>query len=118
MEFLDGVADVMPHLCHADKVRRAAELLKVLGMGGWIVPTVEQTTPPASEGQGVAVDRYEFSVFDSDDQEMAGGDAATLSEVVAEGRHYLRQYNQDGPHKLELRRVLVLDHSEGTDDHA
>jgi hypothetical protein len=68
--------------------------------------------PPAPEVQGVAVDRYEFSVFDSDDQEMAGGDAATLSEAVAEGRHYLRQYNQDGPHKLELRRVLVLDLSE------
>ena len=100
------------------QLTRIAEILKAFNMGGWIVPTVEQTTPPASEVQGVAVDWYEFSVFDSDDQEMAGGDAATLSEVVAEGRHYLRQYNQDGPHKLELRRVLVLDHSEATDDHA
>jgi len=73
--------------------------------------------PAALPAPGVAVDRYEFSVFDSDDQEMAGGDAATLSEVVAEGRHYLRQYSQDGPHKLELRRVLVLEYSDATDDH-
>ena len=100
------------------QLTRIAEILKAFNMGGWIVPTVEQTTPPAFEVQGVAVDRYEFSVFDSDDQEMAGGDAATLSEVVAEGRHYLCQYNQDGPHKLELRRVLVLDLSDATDDHA
>jgi hypothetical protein len=79
-----------------------------------ILAHVRCAAPPASEVQGVAVDRYEFSVFDSDDQEMAGGDAATLSEVVAEGRHYLRQCNKDGPHKLELRRVLVLNHSEAT----
>ena len=46
VEFLDGVADLQPHLCHADKVRRAAELLKVLWMGGWIAPTVEQQPPP------------------------------------------------------------------------
>ena len=29
VEFLDGVADVMPHLCHADKVRRSTEVLKM-----------------------------------------------------------------------------------------
>jgi hypothetical protein len=61
---------------------------------------------------GVSEDRYEFSVVDSDGCEMAGGSAPTLDDAIREGRNYLRQYNQDGPHKLELRRVLVLDHSE------
>jgi hypothetical protein len=66
----------------------------------------------AAQVQGVLADRYEFSVVDSDDCEMAGGSAPTLDDAIREGRNYLRQYNQDGPHKLELRRVLVLDHSE------
>jgi hypothetical protein len=61
---------------------------------------------------GVSEERYEFSVVDSDDCEVAGGSAPTLDDATREGRNYLRQYNQDGPHKLELRRVLVLDHSE------
>jgi hypothetical protein len=73
---------------------------------------------PASEAQGVLADRYEFSVIDSEDCEQAGGSAPTLDDAIREGRNYLRQYSQDGPHKLELRRVLVLDHSEATDDHA
>jgi hypothetical protein len=68
----------------------------------------------AAQVQGVLADRYEFSVVDSDDCEMAGGSAPTLSDVIRDGRNYLSQYNQDGPHKLELRRVLVLDHSEAT----
>jgi hypothetical protein len=66
----------------------------------------------ASQVQGVLADRYEFSVVDSDDCEVAGGSAPTLDDAIREGRNYLRQYNQDGPHKLELRRVLVLDYSE------
>jgi len=61
--------------------------------------------------QGVLEDRHEFSVVNSDDCEVAGGSAPTLDDAIREGRNYLRQYNQDGPHKLELRRVLVLDHS-------
>jgi len=68
----------------------------------------------AAQVQGVLADRYEFSVVDSDDCEMAGGSAPTLDDAIREGRNYLRQYNQDGPHKLELRRVLVLNHSEAT----
>lgn len=72
----------------------------------------------ASAVQGVAVDRYEFSVVDSDDYEQAGGSAPTLDDAIREGRNYLCQYNQDGPHKLELRRVLVLNHFEVTDSHA
>jgi hypothetical protein len=72
----------------------------------------------AAQVQGVLADRHEFSVVDSDDCEVAGGSAPTLSDAIREGRNYLSQYNQDGPHKLELRRVLVLDHSGATDDHA
>jgi hypothetical protein len=68
----------------------------------------------ASQVQGVLADRYEFSVVDSDDREVAGGSAPMLTDAIREGRNYLSQYNQDGPHKLELRRVLVLDHSEAT----
>ena len=97
---------------------RIAELLKGFTMGGWIVPTVEQTTPPASEVQGVAVDRYEFSVYDGDDQQVVAGGARDFEVVFAEGRHHLRQYNSDGRHRLELRRVLVLDLSGAAHDHA
>jgi hypothetical protein len=68
--------------------------------------------PVAPPAQGVLDDRYEFSVVDSDDCEQAGGSAPTLDDAIREGRNYLRQCNQDGPHKLELRRVLVLDCSE------
>jgi hypothetical protein len=70
--------------------------------------------PAAPAAQGVLDDRYEFSVVDSDDCEQAGGSAPTLDDAIREGRNYLRQYNQDGPHRLELRRVLVLNHSEAT----
>jgi hypothetical protein len=66
------------------------------------------------QAQGVLEDRYEFSVVDNDDCEVAGGSAPTLDDAIREARNYLRQYNQDGPHKLELRRVLVLDCSEPT----
>jgi hypothetical protein len=68
----------------------------------------------AAQAYKVLEDRYEFSVVNSDDCEVAGGSAPTLDDAIREGRNYLRQYNQDGPHKLELRRVLVLDHSEAT----
>jgi hypothetical protein len=70
--------------------------------------------PAAPPAQGVLNDRYEFSVIDSEDCEQAGGSAPTLDDAIREGRNYLSQYNQDGPHKLELRRVLVLDCSEPT----
>ena len=66
----------------------------------------------AAQVQGVLVERYEFSVVDSDGWVVAGGIAPTLDAAIRESRNYLRQYNQDGPRKLELRRVLVLDHSE------
>jgi hypothetical protein len=66
----------------------------------------------AAQVQGVLADRYEFSVVDSDGWVVAGGIAPTLDDAIRESRNYLRPYNQDGPRKLELRRVLVLDHSE------
>ncbi len=52
--------------------------------------------------------RYEFEVLDEHDQTVASGDASTLEEVAREGRHYLSEYQQDGPCTLELRRVEVL----------
>jgi hypothetical protein len=52
--------------------------------------------------------RFEFSVFDGEDEEQAGGSAPTYAEALSEGERYLAQYQQDGPHALELRRVEVL----------
>jgi hypothetical protein len=92
-------------LCNmtADQMRRIAHLLKT-------------STQPADIDPGFTADllRYEFSVHDNYDVEVAGGDAATFGEVLAEGRHYLSQYSQDGPHKLEFRCVQVMDYSEPT----
>ena len=39
---------------------------------------------------------------------QAGGSAPTYAQALSEGQHYLAQYQQDGPHTLELRRVEVL----------
>jgi len=119
------VAAEQPDLMQlSDKqLRRIAELLKgtrALPAPGFQIGPQECIPDfrPAREVQGVLADRYEFSVLDSDDCEQAGGSAPTLDGAIQEGRNYLRQCNQDGPHKLELRRVLVLDHSEATNDHA
>jgi len=68
--------------------------------------------PAAPAAQGALDDRYEFSVVDSDDCKVAGGSAPTLDDAIREGRRELRLYNQHGPHKLEVHRVLVLDCSE------
>ena len=54
------------------------------------------------------VTRYEFSILDADGCEQAAGSAPTYEQAMAEGRHYLSQYLQDGPHALELRKVEVL----------
>jgi hypothetical protein len=48
---------------------------------------------------------YEFSVFDDDYVEQAGGTAPTLEQAWSEGQHYLAIYSEEGPHVLELRRV-------------
>jgi hypothetical protein len=92
------------------QLTRIAQLLKASAQPADADPDFS----PESAAQGVLDDRYEFSVVDSDDCEQAGGSAPTLDDAIREGRNYLRQYNQDGPHKLELRRVLVLNHSEAT----
>lgn len=51
---------------------------------------------------------FEFSVFDSEYVEQAGGTAPTYSQALSEGQHYLAMYSQDGRHYLELRRVETL----------
>lgn len=61
--------------------------------------------PVAVEGSDV---RYQFSVFDDEDEEQAGGEALTLDDAAREGSHYLAIYSQDGPHYLALRRVEVI----------
>ena len=57
-----------------------------------------------------AAERFEFSVFNSEYEEQAGGNAPTYAEALSYGQHYLSQYSQDGPHSLEIRRVEVLPH--------
>jgi hypothetical protein len=55
-------------------------------------------------------ERFEFSVFNSEYEEQAGGTAPTYAEALSYGQHYLSQYSQDGPHSLEIRRVEVFPH--------
>jgi hypothetical protein len=106
-------------------IPRLAEIIREVDSGKWLGDAALAEAilahpgfsgchdgPAASAVQGVQADRYEFSVFDSEDCEVAGGIAATLDDAIREGRNYLRQYNQDGPHKLELRRVLVVEWTE------
>jgi hypothetical protein len=73
----------------------------------WGRPTIKPV--PASERlPGCVRERFEFSVFDSEYEEQAGGIAPTYAQALSEGQHYLAMYSQDGPHSLELRRVEVL----------
>ena len=55
-------------------------------------------------------ERFEFSVFNSEYEEQAGGTVPTYAEALSYGQHYLAVYSQDGLHSLELRRVEVLPH--------
>jgi hypothetical protein len=55
-------------------------------------------------------ERFEFSVFNNEYEEQAGGAAPTYAQALSEGQHYLSEYSQDGPHSLEIRRVEVLPH--------
>ena len=98
-----------------DHQKLAAGILGILAHPGF---SGCHDCPADLPAQGEVEDRYEFSVVDSDDCEQAGGSAPTLEDAIREGRNYLCQYNQDGPHKLELRHVLMLDYSEPTDGHA
>ena len=70
-------------------------------------PTIEPV-PVAERLPECVHERFEFSVFDSEYEEQAGGTAPTYAQALSEGQHYLAMYSQDGPHSLELRRVEVL----------
>ena len=88
-EVMDEYGDVGEH----DQLTRAADLL-------------EQRHPTPVP---VASDIYfEFVISDADYCTQAGGIAPTYAQALSEGQHYLAQYQQDGPHTLELRRVEVL----------
>ena len=52
---------------------------------------------------------FEFEVRDADYCVQATGSAPTYAQALREGRHYLGQYLQDGPHTLEIRRVETFD---------
>ena len=77
---------------YADQWLRAAELL-------------ERQAAPVPVASDV---HFEFVVFDADYCTQAGGIAPTYAQAVSEGQNYLAQYQQDGPHTLEVRRVEVL----------
>ncbi len=48
--------------------------------------------------------KYEWRLW-QDDMCVASGEAKTLETTRTEGRHYLSQYAQDGPSKLEILYV-------------
>ena len=77
----------------AAKLTRAADLLEQRYPAP--VPAAIETT-------------YEFCVYDENYIAQAGGTAPTYAQALSEGRHYLAQYQQDGPHTLELRRIERL----------
>jgi hypothetical protein len=98
-----AIQSLTPHPSNTDShnletVDRGRKILQ-RAITRWGHPTPQPI--PVSE-------RYEFSVYDEEDCEQAGGDASTLEDAMREGSHYLAQYQQDGPHRLELRRVSVL----------
>jgi hypothetical protein len=58
---------------------------------------------------------YEFIISGPDYCTQAGGMAPSLQQAIDEGRHYLAQYLQDGPHTLEVRRIEIVFTSTGED---
>ena len=105
----------------ARRCRRAATLLQqqqhLLTLAGAELDRLmaQQQAAPAPvavaerlPGEGEVIVRFEFEVLDEHNQTVASGDAPTLEEAAREGRHYLGQYEKDGPCTLELRRVEVL----------
>jgi hypothetical protein len=66
----------------------------------------EQATEPLPRPTYVG---FEFEVRDLDYCVQATGSAPTYVQVLSEGRRYLAQYLQDGPHTLEIRRVETFD---------
>lgn len=69
-------------------------------------PAPAQATEPLPTPTHVG---FEFKVRDADYCVQATGSAPTYAQALSEGRHYLAQYLQDGPHTLEIRRVETFD---------
>ena len=99
----DRLAICIEHELYYGGDHRAAAAAIVRDMNnGWLTP---QPSPvPVAE-------RFEFSVFNTEYEEQAGGTAPTYAEALSYGQHYLSRYSQDGPHSLEIRRVEVLPHN-------
>lgn len=125
-ELRDQADDMSPSLELFGLIHRAADLLERLASPACVVlkpspelieafkglppgriePLLAQRHPAPVP---VAIETtYEFCVYDENHIDQAGGWAPTYAEVLSEGRRYLAQYQQDGPHTLELRRVEVL----------
>lgn len=68
--------------------------------------TPAQATEPLPKPTHVG---FEFEVRDGDYCMQATGSAPTYAQALSEGRRYLAQYLQDGPHTLEIRRVETFD---------
>ena len=89
------VGNMAEHFAHA-----------VLARWGRPTPPPERLAP---QPVPVTSDAYfEFAISGADGCTQAGGIAPTYAQALSEGQHYLAQYQQDGPHTLELRRVEVL----------
>ena len=107
-----GLEPEVIHALHSgtDETRQATLTASDLeALARWGRSTIKPM-PVAERLPGSASERFEFSVFDSEYEEQAGGTAPTYSQALSEGLHYLAVYAQDGPHSLELRRVEVLPH--------
>jgi hypothetical protein len=88
-----------------DWPKRAERAATVAGIRAVLARYARPTIEPAP-----VTERFEFSVFNGEYEEQAGGTAPTYAEALSYGQHYLSQYSQDGPHSLEIRRVEVLPH--------
>jgi hypothetical protein len=93
-----------------DWPRRAERAATVHGLRAVIAADRTRYARPTAESVPMA-ERFEFSVFNTEYEEQAGGTAPTYAEALSYGQHYLSQYSQDGPHSLEIRRVEVLPHN-------
>lgn len=76
----------------------------IRGIGARPNALLQQLSAPVPVSVGKVL--YEFAVYDAEtDEPQAGGAAPTLEEAEREGRHYFAMYSEDGPMRLELRRV-------------
>lgn len=96
------VGEIMAISSRADSWLRENPLGQPVAMETLLVDATRVRVDPSR------IVRYEFEVFDAEDMQVAGGDADTREDAEREGQQYLRQYSQNGPCTLELRRVEVL----------